>query len=263
MSMPSTGRAQREQAASNSGEVYELHWQNRQRFAHVHECPNSVYADARYERLLSEAVRGKRVLDFGCGNGYFGRKLLALGASHVHGIDISDGRIAEAREAARGEPRLTYEVADATASAGGPFDVIVAIAILHHLDWRRALRHMHDGLLAPGGAMIISEPLGSNLALRLYWALFPKAHTEDEAPFYRSDIRWLRRAFPSLEFYPVNYVSLYTGIMSSLIFQSADNALMRLSDRLDRMLEKIEFMKPAFRYGLFIIRKPTDTPQPI
>ena len=249
-------RAQRERTASNEGEVYRLYTRNRNRFAHVHDCPNTEYAQKRYDRLLADAARGKRVLDFGCGNGYFGRKVLALGAAHVHGIDISERRIEEARSASQGEARLTYEVADAMTFSGDPFDVIVGNAILHHLDWRVVLRHLYSDLLAPNGVMFFSEPMGSNLALRLYWACFPKAHTEDEAPLYRSDINWLRATFPGLELYPTNYISLYVGLISSLVLKSADNSLMVLSDRLDRRLEKFEFMKPAFRYGLFVIRKP-------
>jgi SAM-dependent methyltransferase len=249
-------RAERERAASNEGGVYRRYWQIRNRFAHVHECPNSAYAEARSERMLAEAARGKAVLDFGCGNGHLGRVLVAVGAASVHGIDISERWIEEAKLLAAGDPRLRYDVADVTTFAGGPFDVIVGNAILHHLDWRPLLKRLYDELLAPGGVMFFSEPMGSNLGLRLYWRLFPGAHTDDEAPFYRRDIRWLRETFPGFELYPTNYVSLYAGLVSSQLFKSADNALMRVSDRIDRTLEKIEFMKPAFRYGLLVIRKP-------
>lgn len=249
-------RAERERAASNEGAVYERYFEIRNRFAHVHQCPNSAYAEARTERMLAEAARGKRVLDFGCGNGHLGRVLIASGAAHVHGIDISERLIEQAKALAGEETRLSYDVADAMTFEGGPFDVIVGNAILHHLDWKPLLRRLHDELLAPGGVMFFSEPLGSNLGLRLYWTLFPKAHTEDEAPLYRRDISWLRQSFPGFELYPANYVSLYAGLVSSQLFKSADNALMRLSDSIDRTLEKVEFLKPAFRYGLLVIRKP-------
>lgn len=249
-------RAERERAASNEGGVYRRYWEIRNKFAHVHECPNTAYANARHERMLADAARGKRVLDFGCGNGNLGRKLVDLGAAHVHGIDISERWIEEANELYGDEPRLSFEVADAMAFEGGPFDVIAGNAILHHLDWRAVLRRLYDKLLAPGGTMFFSEPMGSNLGLRLYWKLFPNAHTDDEAPFYRADIRWLRQAFPGFELYPTNYVSLYAGLISSQVFRDADNFLMRMSDSIDRSLEKVEFMKPAFRYGLFVIRKP-------
>lgn len=253
---PEAERAERERAASNDGGVYRRYWQIRNRFAHVHECPNTAYANDRHERLLADAARGKRVLDFGCGNGNLSHKIAELGAGHVHGIDISERWIEEANQLYGDDPRLSFEVADAMTFNAGPFDVIAGNAILHHLDWRAVLRRLYDHLLAPGGTMFFAEPMGSNIALRLYWKLFPNAHTDDEAPFYRADINWLRREFPGFTLYPTNYVSLYTGLLSSQVFQSADNAMMRMSDSLDRSLEKIEFMKPAFRYGLFVIRKP-------
>src|SRR5690606_18922710 len=156
-------RAERERAASNDGGVYRRYWQIRNRFAHVHECPNTAYAEARYEQMLADAARGKTVLDFGCGNGHLGRVLVGVGAKRVHGIDISERWIDEAKSLADGDARLEYDVADAMTFKGGPFDVIVGNAILHHLDWRPLLRRLYDDLLAPGGVMFFSEPLGSNL----------------------------------------------------------------------------------------------------
>lgn len=249
-------RAERERAASNDGGVYRRYWEIRNRFAHVHQCPNSLYAEARAERMLADVARDKAVLDFGCGNGHLGRVLVDVGAAHVHGIDISERWIEEAKALAGDEKRLSYDVADAMSFQGDPFDVIVGNAILHHLDWKPMLRRLYDDLLAPGGVMFFSEPLGSNLGLRLYWRFFPRAHTEDEAPFYRADIRWLRREFSGFQLFAANYVSLYAGLISSQVFKTADNGLMRLADSIDRSLEQFEFMKPAFRYGLLVIRKP-------
>jgi SAM-dependent methyltransferase len=249
-------RAERERIASNEGEVYARNAEVRGRFSHVTEGPNSQYAEARYHRLLADAARGKRVLDFGCGMGHLGRTLVKLGAAHVHGIDISDVFIAEAKRLAGDDPRLSYAVADAALFKGETYDVITGHAILHHLDWRTVVKHLYDNVLAPGGTMFFYEPLGENLGLRMYWKFFPKAHTEDETPFFRKDVAWWRKTFPGFEFHVTNYASFYLGVASSFVLKDPNNPVMKAADQLDRAIEKLEFMKPAFRYGLFTVKKP-------
>ena len=58
--------------------------------------------------LLSwcEPVKGQRVLDLGCGEGYIARQLKKRGAAHVEGIDISEEMIASAiaTEQAQAQP---------------------------------------------------------------------------------------------------------------------------------------------------------------
>ena len=43
-------------------------------------------------------VKGKKVLDLGCGDGWYDRKLIELGASSVLGIDLSTKMINEAKK---------------------------------------------------------------------------------------------------------------------------------------------------------------------
>src|SRR5215475_5511618 len=56
-----------------------------------------VYEWAAFQRLLPASLVGMRVLDLGCGLGYFAREARARGAREVVGVDLSERMLAEAR----------------------------------------------------------------------------------------------------------------------------------------------------------------------
>jgi 2-polyprenyl-3-methyl-5-hydroxy-6-metoxy-1,4-benzoquinol methylase len=64
------------------------------------------------EKLLGVKV-GDRILDIGCGNGIFSRRLASLGAKVV-GIDFSEQLIACAIERTQAQDAIAYHVIDAT-----------------------------------------------------------------------------------------------------------------------------------------------------
>jgi SAM-dependent methyltransferase len=249
-------RAEREKLAYDTQGVFERSHGWHVRFKHVFECPNT----ARHERLLQEKLRagvaGRRALDIGCGDGASSQALLELGAAYVRGIDISETFIARAR--ARAQPgRLEFENRDVGQPLEGEFDVIFGRAILHHLDWRAALRRLHDANLAPGGFMAFMEPLGTSLLIRAFHLLARGAHTPDERSFMADDLRWLRQSFPGVEILPINYFSFPAAVASSLVLASADNALLRACDRADEWLARTAgFLAPRFRQATIVITKP-------
>jgi ubiquinone/menaquinone biosynthesis C-methylase UbiE len=62
-------------------------------------------------RGLLPDLRGRRVLDLGCGFGWFCRWARQQGAAHVHGIDISEKMLTRARATTQDEA-ITYTKAD-------------------------------------------------------------------------------------------------------------------------------------------------------
>ena len=62
-------------------------------------------------RALLPDLTGKRVVDLGCGFGWFSRFAMAEGAASVLGLDISEKMIARAR-AETTDAAITYEIAD-------------------------------------------------------------------------------------------------------------------------------------------------------
>jgi trans-aconitate 2-methyltransferase len=98
-----------------------------------------------------------RAIDLGCGPGNSTEILSAkLPAAHISGIDSSPDMIEAARKRL---PQLEFSVADiASWRDAGPFDVILANAVLHWLPDHESLFPALLAKLAPGGALAVQMP---------------------------------------------------------------------------------------------------------
>lgn len=79
-------------------------------------------------------LRGKRLLDLCCGQGFLGRILLEAGAQEVLGVDASPQLIAAASERAKASKKLRYLQADASVAgawADGSFDFVLCLLAIH------------------------------------------------------------------------------------------------------------------------------------
>ena len=108
-------------------------------------------------RMLGD-VRGRRVLDAGCGQGYFSRMLADRGAA-VTGVEPGRSlyEYAVEMEAARGQG-IRYVRADLCRlpDLGAPFDACVASMVLCGIpDWREAMRACVEAV-APGSTFVFS-----------------------------------------------------------------------------------------------------------
>ena len=242
----------RERAAYDRG-VHERSEAWHRRASHVLECANTRRGDELWKRLIRDAVSdGGRVLDVGCGKGSTARRAHESGASYVLGIDISEHQLARAwRKQVPGA--LEFRVADALEPLGGDrFDLVVGRSVLHHVDLRTLLDRVTQNSLAPGGRMLWMEPLAHPLALAFH-KLVPSAHTPDENPLKPSDLRWIQSRFPGTRVFPINLVSFPAGVLSSLVFATADNWLMRGADDLDQVLLRHPAFVPYARQGIIAI----------
>ena len=105
-------------------------------------------------------VRGLRLLDVGCGNGYFAREM-ALRGARVTGLDISPRMIEHARRHESAAPLgIAYEIGDASVLAGRfaaeSFDMATSCVALQDMpDVDRVLRSVH-AVLRPGARFVAS-----------------------------------------------------------------------------------------------------------
>jgi len=171
-------------------------WRRVEKFYDLTESSHALY-----HGLILERCQGKRVLEYGCGEGSSAFLLAEHGAA-VTGIDISDVRIEHAREQAEelGAPTMSFEVMDAEALAfrDSSFELICGTSIIHHLDLARAFSELRRVLTADGVGIFL-EPLGHNPLINFYRTRTPDLRTPDEHPLLMRDLELAGRYFGRVE----------------------------------------------------------------
>jgi SAM-dependent methyltransferase len=152
--------------------------------------PTTVYP-LEYAYALLGDIRGKRVLDFGCGSGGNSLLLVRRGA-RVVGVDISEAMIRRSKTRLHvngSADAAAFVVGSAHELPIGPgsFDIVWGNAVLHHLDLEAGAREVYR-VLKPGGRAIFREPVRDSVVLNA-----------------------IRRAIP----YRANFVSLYERPLTS------------------------------------------------
>src|SRR5215831_17245371 len=108
-------------------------------------------------RALLPDLAGLRVLDLGCGFGWFCRWVREQGASSVLGVDVSEKMLARAIAATR-DPAITYTRADMDRLdlPPGSFDLAYSSLALHYVEQLDRLISVVYSSLAPDGNFVFS-----------------------------------------------------------------------------------------------------------
>ncbi|MFL5541699.1 MAG: class I SAM-dependent methyltransferase [Longimicrobiaceae bacterium] len=121
---------------------------------------------------LAARVRGRRVLDFGCGGGWQAAALAREGAAFVLGVDSNERVLAGARalrdRLGIGPGRLDF-AASAPGGEAGRFDVVISQNAMEHFGDPVGVLGAMRGALAPGGCILVTfgppwlAPSGSHM----------------------------------------------------------------------------------------------------
>jgi len=147
-------------------------------------------ANLKFKELLGY-VKGKKILDVGCGRGSLSFYLAEKGAN-VIGIDLSKNFIDICEQVAT-ELKLDIEFKVMNAQIpefdDNTFDIITGSRVIHHLPDIETFLTASKRLLKKKGYIVFIEPLKKNIIVELNRKYFaPKERTKYEHPLYMSDV---------------------------------------------------------------------------
>lgn len=130
-----------------------------------------VYLEERYPEFRA-MIAGRKVLDFGCGNGFQSVAMASAGAARVVGIDFNPRQLEACRALAAGEglesPALEFGP-EWTEERFGLFDVVLSKDSMEHFPDPDATFELLARAVRPGGVLLVTfgppwfAPYGSHM----------------------------------------------------------------------------------------------------
>lgn len=118
----------------------------------------------RYEHMHRYAIahelcKGKRTLDYGCGEGY-GTAILAKNASSVVGVDVDPEAIKHSKDSYADFSNATFQMLESSLLPfpDGHFDFITCFEVIEHVINQEEILSELSRVLSPTGTLLISTP---------------------------------------------------------------------------------------------------------
>lgn len=215
-------------------------------------------------------IKGKRLLDVGCGLGE-NSLLFARWGAQVTGVDISGASLAVARQrAAKFEltDRVTFvetpvELLDPASSS---YDIVWCAAFLHHvLDKLDDVCSLLRTLVVPQGFVLFSEPVRLSRTVKLLRRLtpIPVAGTKDERPLEQHDLEVISSSFDMEEPRVFGPVSRLQRVVMPESYEGASRARRWCANSLYRLDRQLMRLPPLRASAMIMVAKlrPKSVPQ--
>ncbi|HEY4255849.1 MAG TPA: class I SAM-dependent methyltransferase [Candidatus Udaeobacter sp.] len=171
----------------------------------------------RVKMLIRHLGPGMKVLELGCGTGYFTRELARSGADVV-AIDVSP-ELLEIAKANCSAPNVRYEIQNAyeLSYPDAVFHSVVGSSVLHHLEIEEAIREIYR-VLKPSGAIYFTEPnmLNPQIAIQknVPWVKRKLGDSPDETAFFRWRLRRLleQKGYRDVRIVPFDFLHPKTPV---------------------------------------------------
>lgn len=176
-------------------------------------CP-----EHRWIRAQLGDLRGKRILDLGCGAGeaavWFAKQGAEVVASDLSGEFL---RLVERVAAVHGVKVQTHQAdADGLNLPPDSFDIVYAGNVLHHVNMDVTLDHIRT-ILKPGGKIVTWDPLRHNPLINVYRHMAMPVRTEDEMPLHIRDVAKFRTRFEDVRYECFWFATLWIFLRFYLI----------------------------------------------
>jgi ubiquinone/menaquinone biosynthesis C-methylase UbiE len=215
------------------------------------------YYRLRREEVLREQLQyanGRRILEIGSQCWLHWIEDFNIQPDALECINISEKELQKGIKSAttsRVKPHFSLMDANDLQFEDNSFDLVFGDAILHHLDFLKALDEIKR-VLRPQGRMVFTEPLGNNPVGKVVRALTPHARTDDEQPLRWKELAEIKQRFDTT-FYYEQLLSVPVGIISRFVFPSPENMLMKSTYRVDLFIDSnFPPLRNMYRYVIIV-----------
>jgi len=198
-----------------------------------------------YVFYLAGDLEGQVVIELGSGDGLNTVKLAVL-VGRVTAVDISDESLRLTRQRARAN-RVDHKIRCVNGDAANiglrdrSADLVIAVAILHHVEIAQAAREI-SRVLRPGGRAIFMEPLAGSRVWQATKPFLPRAPevSPDEKPLSLEETQFVTRTVGTPG--PARYFGLTYRVIKRL--KCHNRSIVHASHLLDReLLHRMPFLR--------------------